>query len=205
MSQEVKYKGHFKFYILPKYRFTFESELEKRDIDFDVDTNIPNSTYIRYFLRDSDRKDIDEIITQNQIVANLESLPSLDYQESRRTMFLVIAMAALLTLMFLVYHFLDSNIEYDLVYIKTLILVLLPFVPAVISMCTFTGIRWYFLFSGSISLDKFLGMHFLWQPFKLEGSNKGVKLKRMHNFALKLTLPFILFGIMISSLVSSLL
>ncbi len=83
---DIKLEDHFKLYVLLKDKITFESELRNNGIPFYANLNEqPNiNGGIRYFLLNSDRPKIDEIVIDNEIIANTETIPSSDYRDSKK-------------------------------------------------------------------------------------------------------------------------
>ena len=75
MSFDIKNQDHFKLYVLVQDRFTFETELQKKEIEFymDTDEQVDVSKSIRYFLKSEDRLEIDKVVVKNQINTGIES------------------------------------------------------------------------------------------------------------------------------------
>ncbi len=82
----IKYQNHTKLYVLLKDKIIFESELEKDNIPFysDLDTQPFITSGIRYFILDSDRLKIDEILKMNDIIASTETILSYDYRDETK-------------------------------------------------------------------------------------------------------------------------
>ena len=79
----IKFNNHFKLYVLLKYKSTFESALIENNIDFYYDINEQAfGDSIRYFLLSKDKKDIDSIITEKGIIANLEQNLVDDFEQA---------------------------------------------------------------------------------------------------------------------------
>ena len=92
---DIKLKEHYKLYVLLKDKIIFESELEKSGIKYYADINEQPSIDggIRYFLLDSDMKNVDRIIKDNGIVANTESNLISDFRDEKKVMKLYVAVA----------------------------------------------------------------------------------------------------------------
>lgn len=93
---DIKFKEHYKLYVLLKDKIIFESELEKSGITYYTNINEQPSIDggIRYFLLDSDMKKVDRIIKENGIVTNIESNLISDFRDEKKVMKLSIAVAA---------------------------------------------------------------------------------------------------------------
>lgn len=85
---DIKLKAHYKLYVLLKDKIIFESELQKNGIKYytDIIEQPSIDAGIRYFLLDSDMKNIDRIIIENGIVANTESHLISDFKDQKKTM-----------------------------------------------------------------------------------------------------------------------
>ena len=95
---DIKLKKHYKLYVLLKDKIIFESELEKNGIKYYSEINEQSSIDggIRYFLLDSDMKNIDQIITQNEIIASTESILVSDYRDKKKVMKLYLTIAGII-------------------------------------------------------------------------------------------------------------
>ena len=90
---DIKLKEHYKLYVLLKDKIIFESELQNNGIKYYVDIHEQPSIDggVRYFLLDSDMKNVDRIIIENGIVANTESHLISDFGDQKNVMKLYIA------------------------------------------------------------------------------------------------------------------
>jgi len=92
---DIKLKEHYKLYVLLKDKIIFESELQKSGIKYYSDLN--EQPYIdggiRYFLLDSDMKNVDRIIIKNGIVANIESHLISDFRDEKKVIKLYFVLA----------------------------------------------------------------------------------------------------------------
>lgn len=82
----IKKEKNFKLYIPLKEQIIFESEMNKNGIDFYSNLNeqpIINEG-IRYFLLETDKIRIDEIIKENGILSGIESTGIVDYTDSKK-------------------------------------------------------------------------------------------------------------------------
>lgn len=93
---DIKLKKHFKLYVLLKDQIIFESELNKRGIKYYVEINEQPSIDIgiRYFLLDTDLENVDQIIKENGIVANVESNLISDFNDNKKALGLFILVTA---------------------------------------------------------------------------------------------------------------
>ena len=96
---DIKLKEHYKLYVLLKDKIIFESELQNSGIKYYADINEQPSieSGIRYFLLDSDMKNVDQIIIENGIVANTESHLISDFGDQKRIMklYVIVALAVI--------------------------------------------------------------------------------------------------------------
>jgi len=90
-SFKIKFKPHFKLYVLLKDSILFESELIEKDILFYSELNEqPNiSGGIRYFLLDTDAKKIDRIVIENNIQASTEMINVPNIEDKKQLYLLV--------------------------------------------------------------------------------------------------------------------
>ena len=92
---DIKFKEHYKLYVLLKDKIIFESELQKNGITYYTDINEQPSIDggIRYFLLDSNIENVDRIIKENGIVANTESNLISDFKDEKKVMKLYVVVA----------------------------------------------------------------------------------------------------------------
>jgi len=85
-TASVKFQSHFKLYVLFKDYILFEALLNKNEIDYytEISENSFVSEGIRYFLLDSDRIKIDEILKKNDIIASTETIHVTDYRHEKK-------------------------------------------------------------------------------------------------------------------------
>ncbi|WP_162127078.1 hypothetical protein [Flavobacterium phycosphaerae] len=84
-SSEVKFQNHFKLDVPFKDIIIFESELEKYGIQYYYEENEPFiSDGVKYFLLDSDREKIDQLLLRNDLIASTETIHVSDYREERK-------------------------------------------------------------------------------------------------------------------------
>ena len=100
MNLDINKEEHFKLYILSEHRFTFESELNKRGIDFysDAEEQVFSSHSIRYYLKNSDREQIDQIIVNSKIDSVLDTISGQSNKHAERVWHISIMMLALAAL-----------------------------------------------------------------------------------------------------------
>jgi hypothetical protein len=98
----IKQQNHTKLYILPKDQIVFESKLIQNNIAFysDIDLQPFTDNGIRYFILDSDRQKIDEILKVNTIIASTETISSYDYRDETKIqkIYWLVALIIVLTL-----------------------------------------------------------------------------------------------------------
>jgi len=102
----IKQQNHTKLYILPKDQIDFESNLKEHNIPFYSDQNIQpyTDTGIRYFVLDSDRYKIDQLLKDKKIIASTETIPSYDYRDQKKIgtiSIIVVSIVIILTLIIL--------------------------------------------------------------------------------------------------------
>lgn len=92
---DIKFNKHYKLYVLLKDKIIFESELQKNGIKYytDINEQVSIDGEIRYFLLDSDMKNVDRIIKENEIVATTESILITDFRDDKKAMKLYLAVA----------------------------------------------------------------------------------------------------------------
>ncbi len=94
-NPEILFKNHFKIYVLPKDKITFESELEKQKVEYycDVESQPMFENGIRYFILDVDREKLDKIFTENEIIAHTEIIQISDYRDEKKAqkLYLIVA------------------------------------------------------------------------------------------------------------------
>lgn len=105
---DIKYQDHYKLYVLLKDKILFEDELEKRGIKFYCDLNEQPfiDSGIRYFFLDSDMKLVDQIIKENEIVANTESYLISDYRDEKKILkkyFMVVLIVAIIMILIVMF------------------------------------------------------------------------------------------------------
>jgi hypothetical protein len=85
-NHEILFKNHFKIYVLPKDKIIFESELEKHDVEYycDIENQPMFENGIRYFIQDFDRKKLDKIFIENEIIAHTETIQISDYRDEKK-------------------------------------------------------------------------------------------------------------------------
>ncbi len=104
----IKLKDHFKLYILLKDKIVFESELLNNQIPFYCDLNEQPmiDEGIRYFLLNSDRPKVDQIITDNEIIASTETIYLYDYRDKiKETKLYLYAILAVVIIMLMIAFF----------------------------------------------------------------------------------------------------
>ena len=104
MNLDITKYDHFKLYILPENRFTFENELRKNNIDFfvNLDEQIGSSHSIRYYLKDSDRLKIDKLIKENDINSAVESSGLVNFYDNKSIVKLILIVIISIVLILIV-------------------------------------------------------------------------------------------------------
>ncbi|NUY79651.1 hypothetical protein HUK80_01990 [Flavobacterium sp. MAH-1] len=99
-NANVKFGKHYKLEVLFKDKIIFESELYNHGIDFYFEEDQPNiSQGIKYFLKDSDRAEVDSIIVQNEIVASTETIQLSDYRDEAKVQKLYLKVTVVITIL----------------------------------------------------------------------------------------------------------
>ena len=65
---------------------------------FDINSQPYTDTGLRYFILDSDRLQIDQILKKNEIIASTETIPSYDYRDQKKIAKLTIIIAGIVVL-----------------------------------------------------------------------------------------------------------
>lgn len=96
---QVKYQDHFKLYILFKDNILFESQLLENHIDYFLDTNqVGSQENLRYFLLDKDKEIIESILLKNKIIASIESLSIVDFEQEKKVQYLYLKVALVISI-----------------------------------------------------------------------------------------------------------
>lgn len=84
-NPEILFKNHLKMYVLLKDKIIFESELEKQSVEYYcyVENQPLLGNHIRYFIKDKDQKEIDNILIKNKIIAETEAIQTSDYRDGK--------------------------------------------------------------------------------------------------------------------------
>ena len=102
---DIKLQDHFKLYVLLKDKITFESELLNNEIHFYSNLNEQPiiDGGVRYFLLDSDRAKIDQIIIENEIMASTETIPTSDHRDNKKSikLYFYIVAIVIVTMIFI--------------------------------------------------------------------------------------------------------
>jgi hypothetical protein len=87
-TPKILFENNVKIYVLPKDKIIFESELEKQNIEYycDIENQPMFESGIRYFIKNNDRIKIDEILTENEIIANIETILTSDFRDEKKAM-----------------------------------------------------------------------------------------------------------------------
>ena len=93
----ILFKNHFKIYVLPKDKITFESELEKQNIEYycDIENQPMFENGIRYFIQDVDKIKLDKIFTENEIIAHTETIQISDFRDEQKVQKLYLKVAGI--------------------------------------------------------------------------------------------------------------
>jgi hypothetical protein len=85
-TPKILFENNLKIYVLPKDKIIFESELEKQNIEYycDIEKQPMFENGIRYFIKNEDRIKIDNIFTENKIIANTETILTFDYRDEKK-------------------------------------------------------------------------------------------------------------------------
>lgn len=81
----IKHQDHFKLYVRLKDKILFEALLLSNNIHFHVDNNQATlGSDTRYFLLIKDSGRVDELLTNNGIIASTDASNMVDYDEQRK-------------------------------------------------------------------------------------------------------------------------
>ena len=96
-NPEILFKNHLKIYVLPKDKITFESELEKQNIEYycDIENQPMFENGIRYFIQDVDKIKLDKIFTENEIIAHTETIQISDFRDEQKVQKLYLKVAGI--------------------------------------------------------------------------------------------------------------
>lgn len=104
-NPQIIFEDHFKLYVSLKDIVLFQNELEKQSIEYycDLECQPDFEGGIRYFIRNKDRENLDEMIKKHQIIAGTETIPVSDYREDRKiyVVYLKIVLGIVLILLIL--------------------------------------------------------------------------------------------------------
>lgn len=108
MKTEDNIENHYKLMISFKDKILFESELDKKEINYYVE-NDHFGDKVRFVFLDSDHKKVDNIIINNEIVATVESNLVSDFNDQSKMvkLYLIIAFVfiAIIFLLALFFNF----------------------------------------------------------------------------------------------------
>lgn len=109
-NPEILFKDHFKIYVLLKDKITFESELEKQNIEYycDVENQPMITGGIRYFIQDADRIKLDKILIENEIIAQTETIPIYNYRDEKKAQKLYLKVAGIVLGIIILIVIIDS-------------------------------------------------------------------------------------------------
>ena len=108
-SIQVKFKDHFKLYILFQDKIIFENKLFENDIEFYEDyENQPFSDEVRFFLLDKDRERIDSILKTENIISSIETLGVKDFKLEKKVQYLFLKIAVVVILLMLILILFDN-------------------------------------------------------------------------------------------------
>ena len=96
-NPKILFLNHTKLYILLKDKIIFESEMEKRNVDFFCDFKNLTATENgnRYLIQDIDRIKVDEILIENEIIAETETIQFSDYRDGKKVMNIYLKIAGI--------------------------------------------------------------------------------------------------------------
>lgn len=83
---QIKHQDHLKLYVLVKDTIKFEDLMTRKQIPFYSDINEqPNTAEgIRYFILDTDRKRVDKLLVENDIIASTETISNHDFRDIKK-------------------------------------------------------------------------------------------------------------------------
>ena len=85
-SIDIKYQDHIKLYVLVKDIIRFEHELNLNQIPYYIEINEQPDTVegLRYFILDTDRRKVDQLLIENDIIASTETISNYDYRDQKK-------------------------------------------------------------------------------------------------------------------------
>lgn len=112
-NPEILFKSHFKIYVLPKDKITFESELEKQKVEYycDIENQPMFENGIRYFIQDVDRIKLDKIFVENEIIAHTETIQISDYRDEKKAQKLYLKIAGIVLAVMILIVIIDSLVR----------------------------------------------------------------------------------------------
>jgi hypothetical protein len=106
---EVKFHDHYKLYVLLEDSYTFEDKLIENNIPYYLDDlGQPNFHHegVRFFLRDADRKKINQIVIENNISSSTETIRSFVEKSAEMNKFYIKVAIVVIVLLSLISVFL---------------------------------------------------------------------------------------------------
>lgn len=112
-NPEILFKNHFKIYVLPKDKITFENELEKQKVEYycDIENQPMFENGIRYFIQDVDRIKLDKIFVGNEIIAHTETIQISDYRDGKKAQKLYLKVAGIVLAIMILIVIIDSLVR----------------------------------------------------------------------------------------------
>lgn len=83
---QIKHQDHLKLNVLVKDTIKFENLMNRKQIPFYSEINEqPNTAEgIRYFILDTDRKRVDKLLVENDIIASTETISNHDFRDIKK-------------------------------------------------------------------------------------------------------------------------
>lgn len=91
---------HYKLYVQLGESIIFDAALKEADIDFIKEEN-PLGEYIRYYFKDADSQKVDEINRNLELSISTETIPSLDYEISKKYLIIILIVIVLVWIIML--------------------------------------------------------------------------------------------------------
>ncbi|MCW4468437.1 hypothetical protein OGH69_05630 [Flavobacterium sp. MFBS3-15] len=99
----IKLQPHFRLWVDLKDKIAFEAALYERNIPFHIDDNQSTvGSGIRYFFSDRYSGLVDDVVKSTAIIACAETIPSANYEISRKVNRLYIIIAVVMVLLLII-------------------------------------------------------------------------------------------------------
>ena len=102
----------FRLYIPFRKYIDFENVLQKKNIDYSIDFEMPNSLtdFARFYFDKRDEKLVNELLIENKIDATDDFFVPADYKKEQKTFLLYLKFFGILLLCVFIYYFIHNFI-----------------------------------------------------------------------------------------------